>query len=68
VEDAPPTLGTDLGGPESPTNHLWKEPERDTLEPSTPEPKIELPTPTDNPGGPPPAPRLMRADSPLANC
>jgi hypothetical protein len=55
-EDAPRTLGTDLGGRGSPTSRLWREAQRTREESAESEkgPEIELPTPPDNPGGPPP--------------
>jgi len=55
VEDAPPTLGTDFGGPGSPTNRLWKNAEDEhPSERRRSEPTVDLPMPADNPGGPPP--------------
>ena len=57
VEDAPTTLGTDLGGSGSPTSRLWEEAERSgprRHERTAREPEVDLPTPADNPGGPPP--------------
>jgi hypothetical protein len=58
LEDVPRTLGTDMGGPDSPTSRIWnagdrRKPPR-SPQPLTRKPEVSLPMPPDNPGGPPP--------------
>jgi hypothetical protein len=53
-QDVPHTLGTDFGGPGSPTRRLWEEAEGVEPPPVERPPEADLPLPPDNPGGPPP--------------